>query len=652
MISDPSALNSQKLRPSGSIEARTLSDGVRLVKQTARAQYLALTPAQQKIFDRFDGQRMVQDVLRDLLSEGVCSGIRGFYELVLNAMGKGFFFIGEKEPQDEKEEGHRWSVGWGAEVGVAAAVAMVALGSWALGHTKLVLPTGGIEWLGVLVVLVVAFSLGNLLAGCVLSGSGRQVYRPRIRWDRVLPYFSVDGRDAFMGGRICETAVAAQRVAAPFLVAWVVWLLGSPVGIWGSVLAVLMAMSPFGNTPAHELLYALFRQQHQFSRCAATFLQRRLFVQTFKWKEHMTEERYLFLYSTYAIAWLGVVGRLAFRFLEKNIHTLMRNLRQPTGFAGEMFAAVELGILVLAIVVPLAFVVWLLLKGLYRAVAPYWFSAEASLTRAGAQKTRPPVEEVAQFLGKTLLFSQLQPSELKQAAEAMMFTTAEPNTSVMREHDLGNVLCIIYSGEVEILKETDAGESVVVAKLGPGDIFGEIALLDRVPRTSTVRCTRPTSLLVLSRANFEALLVGSLGPEKIKTIVQVCAFLRRNPLFADWHPQALMSVAREFVFQPVATGELVIHEGQANESFFLVYEGRFEVRKKGSACATLGPGDFCGEISLLRHVPATADVVALQPGRCLKLGKDQFLRFVSQNFLTGFLVEDVMEARIGSKEAE
>jgi len=174
-------------------------------------------------------------------------------------------------------------------------------------------------------------------------------------------------------------------------------------------------------------------------------------------------------------------------------------------------------------------------------------------------------------------------------------------------------------------------------------------LMDQVPWTSSMRALETTDLLTLSKADFDRVLVAALGAGRIKSAVQVCAYLKRNPLFADWHPQPLLKLSAEFSFAECKPGDVVIRENEPNDSFFLVYEGEFDVRKSGVSRATLQPGDFCGEISLLRNTPATADVVAKQAGRCLKLAKDSFLRLVSQDFLIGLVIETTAETRVGER---
>ncbi len=107
-----------------------------------------------------------------------------------------------------------------------------------------------------------------------------------------------------------------------------------------------------------------------------------------------------------------------------------------------------------------------------------------------------------------------------------------------------------------------------------------------------------------------------------------------------------MKIAGQFSFQECPAGAEILTEGRQNESFYIVYEGEFGVRKAGRQVATLGPGDFCGEISLLQGTAASANVAALRNSRCLKLGRESFLDLVSHDFLTGLAIERTSEKRV------
>lgn len=80
----------------------------------------------------------------------------------------------------------------------------------------------------------------------------------------------------------------------------------------------------------------------------------------------------------------------------------------------------------------------------------------------------------------------------------------EPGQDVFREGDLGDRLYIILSGEVEIRRRGAEGESTL-ARLGPGQCFGEMALVNMTRRNATVRCVSSLDLLSLPKKEFAVL---------------------------------------------------------------------------------------------------------------------------------------------------
>ena len=638
-------LNGKKLHLSTALETVDRADGMRLLKQTVRGEYLALNPEQQRVLAMFTGQRTVQEILHSQLTQSQPIKLRAFYDLVLSAQAKGFLFEGETEPTQPRVIGREWSVRCSpaAIIGLTAGVMLAGASVFMVTPFQAVATVT--EWLRVLLLVAVGLSLAHLLAGFALSGLGRQVYAPLLRLDFGLPFFSVDARDAFMGGRLVEACVALQTLAAPFLVALAAGLTDSAAAMLAAWLTMLILASPFGATPAHHFLHALFRREYQLPRCAEKFLNTKMVAQVFNWRETLHEEKYFLCYSAYAILWLGLVYRFGARLLEAQGKAFAQFLTRPLDPTGRMSLLVIFALLAVLVAAPLVYAVWVLARGGKRLLSPFLFNAESALGRRGNAAQRPGPAEVARFLGNTLLFSQLPSAELQKVAAAMKFVRADAGTYIIRERDLGYLLFVVHTGAVEVLKENEAGDDVRVATLGPGDVFGEIALLDQIPRTSSVCVRESATLFALAKEDFEQLLVSTLGAKPIRDAVQVCAFLRRNPLFAEWHPQPLLKMSGAFTTETFQAGDVVIHENQPNDSFYLVKEGEFTVRAKGQHCATLGPGDFCGEISLLRNQPATAEVASVRGGSCLRLGKADFLKLVSQDFLTGLTLESALDTR-------
>ena len=90
-------------------------------------------------------------------------------------------------------------------------------------------------------------------------------------------------------------------------------------------------------------------------------------------------------------------------------------------------------------------------------------------------------------------------------------------------------------------------------------------------------------------------------------------------LFADLSRPELEVVAHTFDEEWYPEGQRILRQGFRGNNFYVIAEGEAAVRVDGDDLATLGKGDFFGEVSVLLGEPPTADVVALRPLRCLVL---------------------------------
>lgn len=82
--------------------------------------------------------------------------------------------------------------------------------------------------------------------------------------------------------------------------------------------------------------------------------------------------------------------------------------------------------------------------------------------------------------------------------------TLSPGETVFDEGDPGDQLYVIQSGEVELVRET-ASKQRVVARLGPGDFFGELGVVMGEPRSSRAVAVNTTRLIALDRDTLEAM---------------------------------------------------------------------------------------------------------------------------------------------------
>jgi len=77
-----------------------------------------------------------------------------------------------------------------------------------------------------------------------------------------------------------------------------------------------------------------------------------------------------------------------------------------------------------------------------------------------------------------------------------------PGDEIFVEGDEGNWAYLIQSGEIEIVKRKRSGGEVRLALLGTGRVFGEMALIDDVPRMATARATAKTTLVLIDSETF------------------------------------------------------------------------------------------------------------------------------------------------------
>jgi hypothetical protein len=124
---------------------------------------------------------------------------------------------------------------------------------------------------------------------------------------------------------------------------------------------------------------------------------------------------------------------------------------------------------------------------------------------------------------------------------------------------------------------------------------------------------------------------AALGRLEVATPVPDAPFraLRAVPAFAPLPIATVENLARRVSEVDVEAGAVLMREGERGDSVYVVAEGGAVVDCDGCRLAERGPGDFVGEIALLRDVPRTATVTASMPSRLYELDRDSFQFVVS-----------------------
>jgi hypothetical protein len=123
--------------------------------------------------------------------------------------------------------------------------------------------------------------------------------------------------------------------------------------------------------------------------------------------------------------------------------------------------------------------------------------------------------------------------------------------------------------------------------------------------------------------------------------------LRAIPMFGPLNPVTLDALARALVRVEVAAGDVVVHEGDESDRFYVIQSGLVQVTAAdGLVLREEGPGDHFGEIGLLRDVPRTATITALEGTVLLALPREEFLDAVTGQGEARRLAEDVVVRRL------
>jgi CRP/FNR family cyclic AMP-dependent transcriptional regulator len=134
-----------------------------------------------------------------------------------------------------------------------------------------------------------------------------------------------------------------------------------------------------------------------------------------------------------------------------------------------------------------------------------------------------------QALKRAPLFEGLSRKELAQLARVSEDVEVESGNTLVREGETGHEFFVIIDGNVKITRKSRR-----VAKRGPGDFVGEIALLEDVPRTATVTAETPVRAFVLTGKDFRHLLDENPGVERkvLRALARRVVELSNDPALA------------------------------------------------------------------------------------------------------------------------
>jgi len=499
---------------------------------------------------------------------------------------------------------------WFRELGTGRHGLATVQGSYALGILALT------------VLQVLSISVHEAGHALAIRHFGRRVRRLGLMIYYLFPAAYVDSTDMAMATRGQRIVVAlagpigGATVGAicAFIAAFDGGIIGSIAFQGASLFTFQLALNlvPILELDGYHVLVDLL--DAPFLRQRSMAFARTAIVRKLRRRERWsTSEIGLGLFGAVAISTSLLVLVFSLSMWQSRVATAAKELfaRGPVGVLG-------LVLLVLVFVGPLLVALAARLVGAIRSFARLR-SARERRARLGS------VQERAAVLARVRFFAGLPRPALFAIASHLREHSVETGATVVTADEVGDRFYLVRSGRLQVLARDGQVRGTILA----GEGFGEMALLDRRPRGATVQALEPCVLWSLDRGHFERWVRDRYEiAARIRSSADERANLAALPFFRGLDPLELDRIAARLVTRRVPAGQVVFSEGDEGDRYYIVRDGRAEVRIAGDVVRQLGQGDGFGDLALLFGHPRSATVTALTDLVLAGLGREDFLRLV------------------------
>jgi len=280
---------------------------------------------------------------------------------------------------------------------------------------------------------------------------------------------------------------------------------------------------------------------------------------------------------------------------------------------------------------------------------------------AGEELSEESLEEIseapeAESTMDFLLFKNLSPEEFQSVYRKLRSVKIPAGLKICREGEIGDSIFIIAQGEAEVTKKNPKGEERLLARLLPGQFFGEFAYFQDGARSATVEAVSDLELLEISRPDMDEIVkqypqVKEVMLEFYKQRI-LDNLLALSPLTSILGSEDRKKLIDKFQLKEIEAGRTIVKEGDPGDAMFLIKSGKAEVTttdpkdKRKLTLARLGPGEFFGEVGLIKNKPRTATITALTPVELLVITKQNFSQLSKQHPEMVSLLEQTIEKRV------
>lgn len=241
------------------------------------------------------------------------------------------------------------------------------------------------------------------------------------------------------------------------------------------------------------------------------------------------------------------------------------------------------------------------------------FNKKGSFKAPVNPKSAEQSDRILAKLNLSILFGPLDNKEKKVLCDAMKVVEFKAGSKVIEQGAEGHELYVVDSGKLDCFKRfPNESSDRLLLTYGPGDAFGELALMYNAPRAATIIAKESCVLFSLDRETFNHVVKDAV----IKRRQQFAEFLGKIALLDSLTGQEKEKISdclQTALFRP---GDYVIRQGDRGDRFYFVQEGRCIATQRDKDTQSdktvfkYGPNDYFGELALLKDEPRAANIVA------------------------------------------
>jgi len=255
------------------------------------------------------------------------------------------------------------------------------------------------------------------------------------------------------------------------------------------------------------------------------------------------------------------------------------------------------------------------------------------------------------LLRRVPLFVTVSDEELDNIANHLKLEKFAAGEVIIREGEVGDKFFILERGKATVWRYDDNQVEKKIDEKGPGQYFGEVALVSSAPRNATVRAETPASTLTLDYSDFNQCVRQYINlASQVDENVKYSWLLRGMPIFDELPSQKLDQLAATLQPESLEAGEVLFREGDQADKFYIVESGEVVISRQVDGqeveISRREPGEYFGEIALLQNRPRTATITASIDTLLLSLDAEQFQELTSHFMQLGETISRTSTRRL------